>query len=83
MNIQNKHFCNQLAIYIAAISMLISTLLMPIAMAQETSVVAIKAGTILPVTSAPIQNGIILIRDGKIVYVLGAESLGCDNQGIT
>ena len=69
MNRRYKHFDNRRKIYITAISILISTLIVPTALARETSVVAIKAGTILPVTSAPIQNGIILIRDGKIEAV--------------
>jgi imidazolonepropionase-like amidohydrolase len=34
--------------------------------AEEDSVVAVKAGTIVPVTTEPIQNGVILIRHGKI-----------------
>lgn len=37
--------------------------------AQEASVVAIKAGKIIPVTSPAIENGVILIRDGKIEAV--------------
>jgi len=41
----------------------------PTTAAQETSVVAIKAGTIYPVTAPPIQDGIVLIRNGKIVAV--------------
>lgn len=36
---------------------------------QETSVVAIKASTIYPVTASPIQDGIVLIRNGKIEAV--------------
>ncbi len=34
--------------------------------AQEESVLAIKAGTIVPVAAEPIANGVILIRNGKI-----------------
>ncbi|MHC4400612.1 MAG: amidohydrolase family protein [Planctomycetota bacterium] len=37
--------------------------------AQEDSIVAVKAGTIIPVTAEPIENGIILIRNGKIEAV--------------
>ncbi len=69
MNRRYKHFDNRRAIYVAAISILISTFIVPTVSAQENSVVAIRAGTILPVTSAPIQNGIVLIRDGKIEAV--------------
>jgi imidazolonepropionase-like amidohydrolase len=69
MNKRYKHFDNRRAIYVAAISILISTLSVPTVSAQENSVVAVKAGTILPVTSAPIKNGIVIIRDGKIEAV--------------
>ncbi len=69
MNRHYKHFDNRRAIYVAAISILISTLIVPTVMAEESSVVAVKAGTILPVTSPPIQNGIVLIRNGKIEAV--------------
>ncbi|MHC4545246.1 MAG: amidohydrolase family protein [Planctomycetota bacterium] len=69
MNRRYKHFDNRRVIYVAAISILISTLIVPTVSAQENSVVAVRAGTILPVTSAPIQNGIVLIRDGKIEAV--------------
>lgn len=31
--------------------------------------VAIKAGTLIPISGPPIENGVILIRDGKIVAV--------------
>jgi len=41
----------------------------PTIAAQETSIVAIKAGTIYPVTAPPIQDGIVLIRNGKIEAV--------------
>ncbi len=39
------------------------------AAAQEDSIVAIKAGTIIPVTAEQIDGGIILIRNGKIEAV--------------
>lgn len=39
------------------------------AAADESRVLAIKAGTIMPVTSDPIENGVILIREGKIAAV--------------
>ncbi len=69
MNIRYRHSNNRHKLYIAAISILISTLIVPTSLAEETSVVAIKAGTIFPVTSAPIQDGIVLIRNGKIEAV--------------
>ncbi|MHC4694179.1 MAG: amidohydrolase family protein [Planctomycetota bacterium] len=69
MNKRYKHFDNRRKIYLAAISILIGMLIVPAVSAQEDSVVAVKAGTILPVTSTPIQNGIVLIRNGKIEAV--------------
>ncbi|MHC4085275.1 MAG: amidohydrolase family protein [Planctomycetota bacterium] len=69
MNKRYKHFDNRRITYIAAITLLVCTLSVPTVMAEESSVVAVKAGTIIPVTSAPIQGGIVLIRDGKIEAV--------------
>jgi imidazolonepropionase-like amidohydrolase len=37
--------------------------------AEQTTLLAVKAGTVLPVTAEPIEDGIILIRDGKIEAV--------------
>jgi imidazolonepropionase-like amidohydrolase len=69
MNIRYRHFSIGKKFYVTAISVLIAALLVPGVTAEETSVVAIKAGTIYPVSSAPIQDGIVLIRDGKIEAV--------------
>jgi len=69
MNIRYRHFSIEKKFYVIAISVLIAALLVPSVAAEETSVVAVKAGTIYPVTSAPIQDGIILIRDGRIEAV--------------
>jgi imidazolonepropionase-like amidohydrolase len=69
MNIRYKQSENRRSFCITAISIFISVLIVPSVPAQETSVVAIKSGTIIPVTSAPIQDGIILIRNGKIEAV--------------
>ncbi len=66
MNILCKHFSIRYKFYLTAISILISTMTVPIIGAQETSVVVIKAGTIYPVTAPPVQDGIVLIRNGKI-----------------
>jgi len=66
MNIRYRHFSIRQKFYTAAISVLIAALLVPSVAAEETSVVAVKAGTIYPVTSSPIKDGIILIRDGRI-----------------
>lgn len=69
MDICYRHFGIRKKFYVTAIFVLISSLLVPGIRAEETSVVAVKAGTIYPVSSAPIQDGIILIRDGKIEAV--------------
>jgi imidazolonepropionase-like amidohydrolase len=60
MNECARHFCSVL------IGVLTAVLVAPAGAAEEKSVVAIKAGTIIPVTSPPIENGVVLIRDGKI-----------------
>ncbi|MGB2866415.1 MAG: amidohydrolase family protein, partial [Sedimentisphaerales bacterium] len=69
MNIRYRHFSIEKKFYVTTIFVLIATLLIPSVRAGEASVVAIKAGTIYPVSSAPIQDGIVLIRDGKIEAV--------------
>ena len=69
MNIRYRHFSIGKKFYVTAIFVFIAALLVPSVRAEETSVVAIKAGTIYPVSSAPIQDGIVLIRDGKIEAV--------------
>ena len=69
MNIRYRHSNNRQKFHIAAISILIGTLIVPTSLAEEASVVAIKAGKIFPMTSAPIQDGVVLIRDGKIEAV--------------
>ena len=69
MNIHNRHFSIRKKFYVTAIFVFIAALLVPDVRAEETSVIALKAGTIYPVSSAPIQDGIILIRDGKIEAV--------------
>ncbi len=69
MDIRYKHFSIQYIFFLAAISFLICTMTVTTIAAQEMSIVAIKAGTIYPVTSPPIQDGIVLIRNGKIVAV--------------
>jgi len=66
MNIRCKYFSGRRKFCITAISILVSMMTAPTVAAHETSVVAIKAGTIYPVTSAPIRDGIVLVRDGKI-----------------
>lgn len=41
----------------------------PVQAQDKESVLAIKAGTIYPVAAAPIENGIILVKQGKITAV--------------
>ena len=70
MNRRFRHLSiRQKLCMMAAISILIPAMLASAVAARETSVVAVKAGTIYPVTSVPIRSGIILIHDGKITAV--------------
>ena len=69
MDIRYRHFSIEKKFYVIAISILIAAVLVPGVAAEEALVVAVKAGTIYPVTSAPIKDGIVLIRDGKIEAV--------------
>jgi imidazolonepropionase-like amidohydrolase len=43
----------------------------PIAQAARSSVIAIRGGTVLTVTRGTIQNGTVILRDGKIAAVGG------------
>ena len=47
--------------------------------AQE---IAIQAGTILPISDAPIENGMILIKDGKIAALGQNVAVGADARVI-
>jgi len=69
MNIHDRYFSIREKYYVTAIFVLIAALFVTGVKAEETSIVAIKAGTIYPVNSVPIQDGVILIRDGKIESV--------------
>jgi imidazolonepropionase-like amidohydrolase len=66
MNMRCKHFNKRRTFYFISILAFISVFITPTIIAQETSVVAIKAGTIIPVTAPSIHNGVVLIRNGKI-----------------
>src|SRR5688500_870299 len=44
----------------------------PLAQTAKPSVVAIRGGTILTVTKGTIENGVIVLRDGKITAIGGA-----------
>jgi imidazolonepropionase-like amidohydrolase len=46
----------------------------PIAQATRPSVVAIRGGTVLTVTRGTIQNGTVVLRDGKIAAVGGSNT---------
>jgi imidazolonepropionase-like amidohydrolase len=69
MNIRYRRFSIRKKFYMNAIFVFIAALLVSGVRAEETSVVVVKAGTIYPVSSAPIRDGIVLIRDGKIEAV--------------
>ncbi|MHC4205388.1 MAG: amidohydrolase family protein, partial [Planctomycetota bacterium] len=69
MNKRYRHFSIQKKFYLTVILVLIATYLIPSARAEEASVVVVKAGTIYPVSSEPIQDGIVLIKEGKIEAV--------------
>ena len=51
------------------LGVLCSGVFVPAQAQDENPVLAIKAGKILPVTSAPIEPGIILVQGGKIGQV--------------
>lgn len=44
----------------------------PLAQTTRSSVVAIRGGTVLTVTKGTIQNGVVVLRDGKIAAVGGS-----------
>src|SRR5512134_3799813 len=46
----------------------------PLAQTTRSSVVAIRGGTVLTVTKGTIQNGTVVLRDGKIAAVGGANT---------
>ncbi len=46
----------------------------PIAQATRASVVAIRGGTVFTVTRGTIQNGVVVLRDGKIAAVGGSNT---------
>lgn len=45
------------------------------ASAANADDIAVRAGTLYPVSSAPVKNGVIIIRDGKIAEVGTADSI--------
>ena len=57
---------------IIAIALAMSTQA-PIAQAPRSAVVAIRGGTVLTVTRGTIQNGTVVLRDGKIAAVGGSN----------
>ena len=50
--------------------------------AAQAQTVAITGGTVYPVSGAPISNGTVLIKDGKIVAVGANVSVPSDAQRI-
>jgi imidazolonepropionase-like amidohydrolase len=53
---------------------IIASLSTPFAQTPRSSIVAIRGGTVLTVTKGTIQNGIVILRDGKIAAVGGADT---------
>ncbi len=54
--------------------LLLTGLAAPLAQAPRAAVVAIKGGTVLTVTKGTIANGTVILRDGKIAAVGGADT---------
>ncbi len=63
-------------------TILIAILLMAAAMPAAAQTVAITNGTVYPVSSAPIPNGTVLIRDGVIVAVGARVTIPADARRI-
>ncbi len=57
-----------------AIAVLSADQARPVAQAAQPSVVAIRGGTVLTVTRGTIQNGVVVLRDGKIAAVGGSNT---------
>ncbi len=55
-----------------ALSLTVAHHVAPLAQTTQPSVVAIRGGTVLTVTKGTIQNGTVVLRDGKIASVGGA-----------
>jgi len=69
MNMRDITLIGPIRVSVLILGLLCSWAVLPAQAQDETAVLAIKAGRILPVTSAPIAPGIILIQDGKIKAV--------------
>jgi imidazolonepropionase-like amidohydrolase len=87
MNSRYKYFVNRWTICMAVIALLVCALSIPEVLGQESSVVVVKAGTVIPVKSAPIKGGMVIICDGKIEAVgkdlkvpKGAEVIDASNM---
>lgn len=63
-------------------TILIAILLMATAMPAAAQTIAITNGTVYPVSSAPIANGTVLIRDGVIVAVGARVTIPADARRI-
>jgi imidazolonepropionase-like amidohydrolase len=69
MNMRDISLVGPIRVGVLILGVLCSGVLVPVQARDEAPVLAIKAGKILPVTSAPIEPGIILVQGGKIKAV--------------
>ena len=63
-------------------TILIAILLLCLAVPAAAQTIAITNGTVYPVSSAPIPNGTVLIRDGVIVGVGARVNIPADARRI-
>src|SRR5688572_12299118 len=64
-----------------ALAMIAVSLAAPMA-AQSDRVIAIKGGTVLTMAGAPIQNGTVLMRGGKIIAVGASVQVPAGAEGV-
>ena len=54
---------------VIALALILGSTHVPQAQAPQSSVIAIRGGTVLTVTRGTIQNGVVVMRDGKLAAV--------------
>jgi len=64
-----KGLCQRIRIGVLSSLLALISIASPLVAAEDDALVAIEAGTIVPVSSEPIADGVILIRNGKIEAV--------------
>lgn len=69
MNMRDMTVLGLIRIGVLILGVLCSWAVLPVQAQDESAVLAIKAGKILPVTAAPIDAGVILVQGGKIKAV--------------